>query len=298
VASSSVFPSIFFTGRVRGETLGSMETEQSIVNGTGSQTGVNRWGDYSALTVDPVDDCTFWYTQEYIKAGGGSNWSTRIASFKFDHCGTGGDGAVSLSTTLLKFNKVPIGQTSAPLSVTLTNTGSGSLSFFGVNASGDYQLSNNTCGTSLEAGANCAVSVTFSPTKKGARNGTLTLTDDAPDSPQMVILSGTGQSIVVSPTSLTFGTVALGSTSSQQDVTVTNVGTTTVTFTGIAFAGGGAGDYLISSNTCGATLAPAAQCAISVEFKPIKKGSRNAKLNVKNNGGGSPSSVTVTGIGN
>jgi hypothetical protein len=298
VASSSVFPSIFFTGRVRGETLGSMETEQSIVNGTGSQTGVNRWGDYSALTMDPVDDCTFWYTQEYIKAGGGSNWSTRIASFKFDHCGAGGEGAVSLSTTLLKFNKVPIGQTSAPLSVTLTNTGSGTLNFFGVTASGDYQVSNNTCSTSLEAGANCAVSVTFTPTKKGARNGTLTFTDDAPDSPQTVALKGTGQSIAVAPTSLNFGTVALGNTSSPQDVIVTNVGTTTVTFTGIAFAGGGAGDYLISSNTCGATVAPGIQCSISVEFKPIKKGNRNANLNVKNNGGGSPSSVSVTGVGN
>jgi hypothetical protein len=298
VAGSSVFPSIFFTGRVRGETLGSMETEQSIVNGTGSQTGVNRWGDYSALTVDPVDDCTFWYTQEYIKAGGGSNWSTRIASFKFDHCGSGGDGAVSLSTTLLKFNKVPIGQTSSPLSVTLKNTGSGSLNFFGVSASGDYQVSNSTCSTSLEAGANCAVSVTFTPTKKGARNGTLTLTDDAPDSPQTVALKGTGQSIAVAPTSLNFGTVALGNTSSPQDVIVTNVGTTTVTFTGIAFVGGGAGDYLISSNTCGATLAPGAQCSISVEFKPVKKGNRNANLNVKNNGGGSPSSISVTGVGN
>ncbi len=298
VSSSSVFPSIAFTGRVRGDTLGLMETEQSIVNGTGSQRGVNRWGDYSALTVDPADDCTFWYTQEYIKDGGAS-WNTRIASFKFNSCADGsGSGAVSLSTKLLKFDKTPIGQTSSPLNVTLTNTGTGTLNINTIIANSDYFISNNTCGTVLSAGANCMVSVTLTPTKKGARNGTLTFTDDALDSPQTVTLKGTGQSIALSPASLNFGTVAVGATSPTQDVTVTNVGTTTVTFTGTAFAGGAAGDYLISANSCASTIAPGANCSMSVEFKPTKKGARNAKLNVKNNGGGSPSSVTVSGVGN
>ena len=57
-----------------------------LVNGTGSQTSINRWGDYSAMSVDPTDDCTFWYTQEYYTASG-SNWQTRIGSFKFPSCG-------------------------------------------------------------------------------------------------------------------------------------------------------------------------------------------------------------------
>jgi hypothetical protein len=107
-----------------------------------------------------------------------------------------------------------------------------------------------------------------------------------------------GQSITVSPTSLNFGTVARGNTSSPQSVTVTNVSTTTVTFTGFAFAGPASGDYLISANTCGATIAAGANCSVSVEFRPTVVGTRNAKLNVKNNGGGSPSSTTVTGVGN
>ncbi|MBI1740920.1 MAG: hypothetical protein HYR57_08590, partial [Candidatus Koribacter versatilis] len=55
---------------------------------------------------------------------------------------------------------------------------------------------------------------------------------------------------------------------------------------------------LISSNTCGATIAPGANCAVGVSFKPITTGTRNAKLNVKNNGGGSPSSTSLTGVGN
>ncbi|MBI3646688.1 MAG: choice-of-anchor D domain-containing protein, partial [Acidobacteriales bacterium] len=90
----------------------------------------------------------------------------------------------------------------------------------------------------------------------------------------------------------------VGNTSAPKSVTVTNVGTTTVTFTGFVFAGTAAGDYLISSNTCGATIAPGANCAVGVSFKPITTGTRNAKLNVKNNGGGSPSSATLTGVGN
>jgi hypothetical protein len=298
LAGASNFPSIFFTGRFPGDALGTMQAEQSIVSGTGSQKNVARWGDYSALTMDPVDDCTFWYTQEYIHSS--SNWNTRIANFKFPNCGagSGGGAAVNLSTSLLKFNKLPIAQTSSPLSVTLTNVGSDPLTIFSITATGDYQIFSNTCSTSVAPGANCVIDVTFTPTKKGARSGILTFSDDAPDSPQTVSLKGTGQSIAVSPPTLNFGTVSLGNTSAAQDVTVTNVGTATVTFTGTAFAGVAAADYLISSNTCGATLAAGANCTISIEFQPTKNGTRNAKLNIKNNGGGSPSSVSVTGIGN
>ena len=57
------------------------------MNGSGSQTGtLTRWGDYSTMRVDPADDCTFWYTTEYIAANGTFNWRTRIASFKFANC--------------------------------------------------------------------------------------------------------------------------------------------------------------------------------------------------------------------
>src|SRR5258708_23380774 len=66
-----------------------METEINIVTGTGvQQATAKRWGDYSAMQVDPVDDCTFWYTQEYERTTGSFNWSTRIANFKFANCGS------------------------------------------------------------------------------------------------------------------------------------------------------------------------------------------------------------------
>jgi hypothetical protein len=86
-SSSSVKPGIRYTGRLATDALGTMQTENIIQAGGGSQTGtLHRWGDYSAMTVDPVDDCTFWYTNEYLRANGSFNWSTRIASFKFPGC--------------------------------------------------------------------------------------------------------------------------------------------------------------------------------------------------------------------
>lgn len=64
-----------------------MQGEVSIIEGGGSQQRtLSRWGDYSSMSVDPVDDCTFWYTTEYLKGDGTFNWSTRIASFKFPGC--------------------------------------------------------------------------------------------------------------------------------------------------------------------------------------------------------------------
>jgi hypothetical protein len=87
-SSASVYPSIRYTGRVESDPLSTMQAETIVKAGTGSQLqNLSRWGDYSAMTVDPVDDCTFWYTSEYLKTNGTWNWSTWITSFKFPNCG-------------------------------------------------------------------------------------------------------------------------------------------------------------------------------------------------------------------
>ena len=87
-SSTTTFPSVRYAGRLVGDTLNTLaQGEATLFSGTGSQTGTgNRWGDYSDLTVDPVDDCTFWYTQEYYAVTGSFNWRTRIGSFKFPGC--------------------------------------------------------------------------------------------------------------------------------------------------------------------------------------------------------------------
>ncbi len=86
-SSGAMHPAVRFTGRVPTDPLGTLEGENSIFEGLGSQLpNLSRWGDYSSMSVDPVDDCTLWYTNEYLLANGTFNWSTRIASFKFPGC--------------------------------------------------------------------------------------------------------------------------------------------------------------------------------------------------------------------
>ncbi len=87
-AASGTYPSSWYTGRLAGDPLGTMpQGEGSMFNGTGSQVGSNRWGDYTSMNVDPVDDCTFWYVNQYF-ASNGVNWRLRIGAFRFNECGT------------------------------------------------------------------------------------------------------------------------------------------------------------------------------------------------------------------
>jgi Big-like domain-containing protein len=94
---ATTYPSIRYTGREVGDPIGTLQAETTLVAGGGSQTGYNRWGDYSAMKIDPSDDCTLWYTQEYQATTQSANWNTRIGSFKFSSCGQ----ALTATTTTL-----------------------------------------------------------------------------------------------------------------------------------------------------------------------------------------------------
>ena len=101
VSSGTVYPSIRYVGRLVGDPLGTLpQGEASLMVGTGSQThSAARWGDYSMMAVDPSDDCTFWYTQEYIQTTGSAAWRTRIGSFKFPSCTSGPAGTLQGTVT-------------------------------------------------------------------------------------------------------------------------------------------------------------------------------------------------------
>ncbi len=88
-SSTTVFPSIRYAGRLATDPLGQLaQGEATLVAGSGvQQSASGRWGDYSSLSVDPTDDCTFWFAGEYYASTGNANWSTRIGSFKFPSCG-------------------------------------------------------------------------------------------------------------------------------------------------------------------------------------------------------------------
>lgn len=89
VSSASTFPSVRYVTRRDGDPAGMMTgAEVELIAGGGSQTSnSNRWGDYSTMSIDPADDCTFWYTQEYYAATSERGWQTRIGAFRFADCG-------------------------------------------------------------------------------------------------------------------------------------------------------------------------------------------------------------------
>ena len=124
-SSSSNFPAVRYTGRVPSDPAGTMESENSIIEGTGSQTnGSSRWGDYSGMSVDPADDCTFWYTNEYLTTNGSFNWNTRIGSFKFTSCGLPGS-SLSATTLISSLNPSALGQAVTFTATVQPATGSG-----------------------------------------------------------------------------------------------------------------------------------------------------------------------------
>ncbi len=86
VSSSTMYPSISYTGRLVTDPLGTLEDEVSIIQGTGNEVVNDYWGGYSSMSIDPTDDCTFWYTSEYYTQQGSKIWNTRIASFVFPGC--------------------------------------------------------------------------------------------------------------------------------------------------------------------------------------------------------------------
>jgi len=122
-SSETIHPQIRYAGRLATDPLGILSGEQHLFDGTGSQWDEERWGDYSDMTVDPVDDCTFYYTNEYyLKTGRGANWKTRIGYFKFAQCTPPDKAAVHfvasgrgapLSNVLVSIDGIPYGATLA-----------------------------------------------------------------------------------------------------------------------------------------------------------------------------------------
>ncbi len=200
--------------------------------------------------------------------------------------------AVSLSATTLNFANQVIGTTSRPQTVTLQNIGSAPLAVDSLLASGDFSETNG-CGSSIEVGATCTISVTFSPTAAGSRTGTITISDNASGSPQIISLSGTGISNAaasLSTTAVSFSDQPVGVTSSPETLSLTNTGNSPLMIASIAISG----DFS-QTNTCGASLAGGANCTITLTFTPTATGSRTGALTIADNANGSPQTVALSG---
>ncbi len=215
--------------------------------------------------------------------------------------GTGAAAAVSVSPTSLSFGNRVVGTTSAAQSVTVTNTGSAVLTIASITITGtnsrrllaDDDLRRHA---SLQVPA-ARISVRFTPTALGTRTAAVTISDSAAGSPQTVSLSGTGISAVtVSPSTLTFATRLIGTTSAASSVTLRNNGSTALSIASITIGGTNGSDFA-QTTTCGTSLAAASSCTIRVTFTPTAAFGRTATLTINDSDPTSPQVVTLNGTG-
>jgi len=212
--------------------------------------------------------------------------------------GTGVMGSapsVTLSTGNLTFATQLVGTSSASQVVTLTNTGNATLTITSLTSSGDFAQT-NTCGSSVAAGANCTITVTFTPTNINTRSGAITIVDNAAGSPQSVTLTGKGTYVLLAPTNLNFGKVTVGMSSSPQSITFTNTSKRAMTIRSVTIIGMNSTDFS-QTNTCGTSVAGGASCSISVTFKPTATGTRRGSVSIADTGGASPQTVSLVGTG-
>jgi subtilisin-like proprotein convertase family protein len=221
-SSSTINPSVRYTGRLVTDAPGVMgQGEATIIAGTGSQTGnLTRWGDYSAMNIDPTDDCTFWFTQEYMGASGSFNWRTRVGTFKFPNCGAqtndfsisvnpasqtvaaGSSTSYTVSTAVtagaaqtinLSVSGLPAGITGSFSPTSVTAGGSSTLTLTVASTVGAGTTNFTVTGTGTSATHNASASVTVtnnnqaptisitSPANGATVSGTITVAANAAD---------------------------------------------------------------------------------------------------------------------
>src|SRR6266446_3579459 len=261
-SSSSINPQIRYAGRLAGDPVNTLpQAEVHLFDGTGSQTGTNgRWGDYSDMTIDPVDDCTFWYTQEYYATTTSFAWRTRIGSFKFPGCGGVPTPDYSLSASPASQTVAPGASTSYTVTVTPSGGFSGTVTFSvsglpaGAGASFNPPSVNTSGSSTMNVTTSASTPVGSYPLTITGTSGTLSHTTSvtlvvanptadfalsATPASQSVPHNGTTTyTVKVTPSNGFNGTVSFavsglpnGATASFNPTTVTGSGSTTMTVT-------------------------------------------------------------------
>jgi len=207
--------------------------------------------------------------------------------------GTGVGPVVRLSPGSLNFSADSVSTTTAAKSVTLTNSGNSALKDLTILTSGDFAQSND-CGGALDASASCTINVTFAPKEQGKRKGTLTLTDNAPDSPQNLRLDGSVGAVAVwlITSSLGFSNQAVGTSSAP--VTLGLIADQPLDISSILVTGDNRDDFSLNQN-CGNSLAANSACQITLTFTPKAAGARSASVSIADSAANSPQTISLTG---
>lgn len=212
-----------------------------------------------------------------------------------------GTGVASLAfSSSVNFADQAVGTTSAPRNVTVTNTGSTPVTVASITSSvpSEFGVSSANC-TTINAGANCTISLTFTPAAAGARSATITIASNGVGSPQTISVSGNG-TVIATPGQLSlastvaFGAQAVGTTSAVNNMTVTNTGGAAVTISSITSSA--PSEFGVSSSGC-TTVNAGAGCTITLTFTPAAVGARTATITVVSSGVGSPQTINVSGTG-
>jgi hypothetical protein len=209
--------------------------------------------------------------------------------------GTGNATATdTLSAATLTFAQQTVGSTSAAQSVMLTNTGDVALTLIATSVSSNEFTATNACGNSLAAHSTCAIQVNFIPAAVGTRSATLTIEDQFRS--QSVALSGTGAAppgVSLLPVSLSFAATGVGLTSQPQSLMLTNNGGQTLNISSVTASPG----FVITANTCAATLAVNAACSLLVAFAPAAAGAATGAITFLDNAPAPMQTVTLSGTG-
>ncbi|HUK54940.1 MAG TPA: choice-of-anchor D domain-containing protein, partial [Candidatus Binatia bacterium] len=289
--------------------VGPNAADFAVVSG-GTCTGTTNF------TLAPTASCTLKFTFTPSLAQGESAILFLTAAGPFNSqpiplTGTGtpavGPG-ISATPDPLAFGAVPQGTPSAPRTLVFSNPGSATLTITGLGISGglaaDFaQAAGGTCGNlpiSVNASGNCTVLFTFTPSTNLVESTTLQVTDNAPLSPQSVVLTGTGTSPEVQvPPFLEFGQWPMGATSGNLVLTLVNQGNGTLNFMTPAYhiVGTNAGDFQDKATTCSGSVAPAGSCTITLTFTPSTMSTETATVTFSDNAPPGTQSVPLYGAG-
>jgi hypothetical protein len=209
--------------------------------------------------------------------------------------------AISVNPASLTFSPQPVNTRSAPVTLTISNTGGAAMSDVGFAITGassaNFATGTTTCGATLPSGGSCIVQVTFTPTASGTANAALTVTSSTLKVQAVTVpLSGNGQAgpgLSAAPGQLTFAATAVGQTSAAQTVTISNSGEAAAA--GLKLSA--TGPFSLTQSQCGATLGSGSSCTAGVVFSPMQEGNLSGALTISSSTMSTPATVALSGIG-
>ena len=207
--------------------------------------------------------------------------------------GTGVTVSASATPSSLSFGSQRVGTTSPTQSVTIRNTGTGTLTIGTVSAGSGFAVSTACNGAAITSGGTCVFAASFTPTSAGAKSGSITIPSNG--SQMTVGLQGQGVEPVVSlsKTTHTFGLQRVGTTSSPVTLTITNSGTSDLSLQSLSVSG----QFGITGNCNGVKLVPGGTCSLTATFSPASTGAKSGTITIPSDAAGSPSTVTLSGTG-